>query len=147
MKRVLVVVFLAGALMFLGATCSTEKANENEESNGNEVIGGIGMSNPAASYCVDLGYISEDGSCVFGDGTSCNEWDFMRGICGQDKSYCSKEGGTLTTRTEDMDGWSSEYGVCQFDDGTVCAEQQFFSGECKAGECKEWKESDGGCVK
>jgi putative hemolysin len=53
--------------------------------------GGAQIANPAATYCVEKGYVSEirtapDGSqygvCIFPDGTECEEWALFRGECG-----------------------------------------------------------------
>lgn len=57
-----------------------------------------GMPNPAAVYCVALGYKYEIrtskngghyGVCIFPDKTECDEWDFYRGIKGQKWSYAA----------------------------------------------------------
>jgi putative hemolysin len=54
---------------------------------------GPGLANPASEYCEEQGgqlEISEDaegdqtGSCVFPDGSSCEEWAFYRGECEPD---------------------------------------------------------------
>jgi len=61
----------------------------------------IGMSNPAALYCVSLGYkykIVEDGKgdqygfCIFPDGSEGEEWAFYRGKSNQEWSYCKQHG-------------------------------------------------------
>jgi len=61
----------------------------------------IGMPNPAAVYCIALGYKYEIvinnkgnqcGICVFPDGTACLGRDFYRGKCGQEWSYCARCG-------------------------------------------------------
>jgi hypothetical protein len=63
--------------------------------------GGPSMPNPAAVYCVKLGYkfdvvTDEEGNqygvCIFPDGSECGEWDFYRGKCGQEWSYCNLHG-------------------------------------------------------
>lgn len=42
------------------------------------------MANPSSVYCADMGYTLDiNGTCIFPDGTSCPEWDFFRGECGQ----------------------------------------------------------------
>ena len=42
------------------------------------------MGNPASAYCADMGYTLDiyNGTCTFPDGTSCTEWGFFRGECG-----------------------------------------------------------------
>ena len=50
----------------------------------------VGMPNPAAVYCEDQGGESEirtnadgsqDGFCIFDDGSECEQWAFLRGEC------------------------------------------------------------------
>ena len=49
----------------------------------------VGMPNPASEYCVENGGTSktessqggERGICVFNDGSQCDEWEFMLGMC------------------------------------------------------------------
>src|SRR5271157_1690210 len=80
------------------------------------------LANPSTVYCDEMNreyggyqYImqtdassNEYGICVMPDGTKCDAWDFLNGKCGQDFSYCAKNGyGTTTV----LDG-SSEYGAC-----------------------------------
>ncbi|MCS7130397.1 MAG: DUF333 domain-containing protein [Archaeoglobaceae archaeon] len=51
----------------------------------------LGVSNPAAVYCLEMGYRykventpqGQVGICVFPDQTECDEWAFFRGECGQ----------------------------------------------------------------
>lgn len=64
------------------------------------------LANPASTYCVEQGYKNEiktaaDGSqfgvCVFSDGSSCDDWKFLRGECGPAKKAlpCKKAGENL----------------------------------------------------
>jgi len=74
----------------------------------------IGMANPAATYCSELGYNYEirgsKGYCVFPFG-ECSGWDFYEGECGVEHNYCSKNGyGTITKH--DGDVFSQDYAVC-----------------------------------
>jgi len=56
--------------------------------------------NPAVTYCQSLGYQwsmeeterGEIGVCKFPDGTSAEDWDFLKGKSGQEWSYCKKKG-------------------------------------------------------
>ena len=43
------------------------------------------IPNPASVYCEDMGYTLNlsNGTCIFQNGSSCPEWDFFRGDCGQ----------------------------------------------------------------
>lgn len=56
--------------------------------------------NPAARYCDQLGYsymVKDTTSgqvayCVFPDSTSCDDWAFFTGKCGQKYNYCTLKG-------------------------------------------------------
>lgn len=87
----------------------------------------IGMANPAAIYCTTLGYdirLEKDstgtyGVCVFPDGTDCDEWSFYDGSCGQEHSYCARQGFEIRTLNDGQDGFSPRYSVCTKEDGTI----------------------------
>ena len=120
-----------GALLVLGLvgcggddTKPATTASEDER-------GSVGVPPPAGEYCVKLGYTLTEKGCTFPDGTSCEEWAFYRGQCGNSKSYCSRQGGTISTKTEDKGGWTAVYGVCTLN-GKVCEEGLFF----KTGKCE-----------
>ena len=79
MKAKIIVLVLIGALVV--AACGG-KATETPQAN---------MPNPAAVFCEEQGYKveirtaadgSQQGFCVFPDGTECDEWAFFRGECG-----------------------------------------------------------------
>jgi len=67
-----------------------------------------GTRNPAVVYAEKMEIELEtrhniDGGaylvCLFPDGSECSEWDFFRGICGQQYSYCIKKGWLIRTDT------------------------------------------------
>src|SRR6185369_17433806 len=68
--------------------------------------GALGFPPTAADYCVKQGYTLDlDTSfCKFPDGTSCEEWSFWRGECGQPFSYCNKHGGQVSAKKTEEDG-------------------------------------------
>lgn len=105
------------------------------------------VSNPAAVYCKNLGYTLEGGGCIFPDNTNCEEWSFFRGKCGQKFSFCEQQGFEIENRTDNMGTWTAEYAVCIFDDDSECLEQDYSEGKCNRSECKNWKMSEGGCIK
>lgn len=92
-----------------------------------------GMSNPASVYCVQNGNKleirtaddgSQNGICIFSDGSTCDEWAYYRGECGPaENSGTEKQGsgGFMPpgTTEEIVDWWgvikSTEPGT-QFDD-------------------------------
>jgi C1A family cysteine protease len=81
----------------------------------------IGMANPAAVYCEELGYeykiitdneSGQRGVCVFPDNTSCDAWGFFTGKCGQNYSYCKIHGCEIETVSDGKSPYSPEYAVC-----------------------------------
>ena len=80
----------------------------------------LGMANPAATYCKELGYQyrtaqtnkGEQGICVFPDGGECEEWTFLAGKCGKERSYCAKQGLDLVTKNDGKNSLSREYAEC-----------------------------------
>jgi C1A family cysteine protease len=80
----------------------------------------LGMANPAAVYCRELGYDyriveteeGDQGLCGFPDGSECNEWMFLQGQCGQSHSYCAKHGYGSKIKTDGRNALSKVYSVC-----------------------------------
>ena len=76
----------------------------------------IGMANPAAVYCSELGFEYEivntldgqKGVCKFSDGSQCDGWDFLIGRCGQEFSYCLQNGYNLATFSDGNNPFSQE---------------------------------------
>ncbi len=124
-----------------GAVAAKDEPTKKEEDGGQATCTplpkasteAVGMVNPATKYCADLGYqYGEGGTCVFPDGTTCNEWDFFQGSCGGAFSFCAKQGGTVSSKTEDMGGWTGTYAVCTLQTGASCKEIDFAATcECK----------------
>ena len=83
----------------------------------------IGVANPAAVYCSELGYTYEIrnapegqiGVCIFPNRTECEEWGFYRGMCGKEFSYCALNGYDIKEIRGD-EGWF-EGAVCITPDG------------------------------
>ena len=80
-----------------------------------------GMPNPAVVYCSQLGYevevvTEEDGGqysvCSFPDGNYCDAWQFLQGTCGEEYSYCAKNGYALIVKTDGKNPFSRNYAVC-----------------------------------
>ena len=86
---------------------------------------GIGMMNPAALYCQNLGYIFElvegkrgqEGICRLPDGESCEAWSFLEGRCGTSYSYCALQGYQVKTIMNGNGSLSSNFAVCIGDEG------------------------------
>jgi len=93
---------------------------------------GIGMPNPAAVYCNELGgmfvlnytFVIKDqaggqrGVCILPDTTECSAWRFLEGSCGQSYSYCQLMGYNITTKTDGNNPFSPDYAVCTYPNGT-----------------------------
>ena len=60
------------------------------------------MTNPAATLCAQLNYKIHGESCVFPDGSSCDQWSFWRGTCGQKHHLCAHSQGQLTEKNNDI---------------------------------------------
>lgn len=94
---------------------------------GTPACGNPQIANPAAVYCVLLGYKlsteetpqGQAGVCVFKDGSNCDEWAFLRGTCGQEHSYCAQKGYGIKTVHDGQDAYSQEYAVCTDSSGKV----------------------------
>ena len=80
------------------------------------------MPNPSAVYCVRLGYkyktvLDDEGNqyglCIFPDGDACRAWDFYRGKCNQECSYCKQHGYELK-ELDRNEGWAK---------GAVCIDK------------------------
>ncbi len=108
-----VLVFSAGVLQAMPFT-KAEQASNSANSNDLPALTSVGIANPAAVYCQDLGYVYKnvEESCVFPDNTKCNAWDFLKGKCGKKYSYCNKMGFDIETLNDGKNAFSSEYAVC-----------------------------------
>lgn len=80
----------------------------------------IGMANPAAVYCKEMGYkyeIIEDksgqkGICMMPNGDKCTGKDFLTGSCGQKYNYCEKQGYDTIVKNDGQNNFTFEYAVC-----------------------------------
>ena len=123
---------LAAALGLMVCACSADQgAGKSSTTASEDERGSVGVPPPPAEYCTKLGYVLTNSQCKFPDGTGCEQWSFYRGECGQPHSYCSKQGGTIASKTEDKGRWTAVYGVCSLN-GKVCEESAFFrTGRCE----------------
>ncbi len=85
MKRILTFAILLIALI----ACTSPKV-QTPVPNATD-IPPVGMPNPASVYCIEKGNKlqihtapdgSQSGTCIFPDGSTCDEWAFYRGECG-----------------------------------------------------------------
>lgn len=80
----------------------------------------ISVSNPAASYCSLLEYQSgtqdtpqgQQSICTLPGGIVCDAWEFLRGKCGQEFSWCALNGFEIQTIVESDGTSTQEYAIC-----------------------------------
>jgi len=80
----------------------------------------VGEPNPVAIFCDEMGYeyksvkgeFGHRSVCVMPNGKECGGWEFMKGKCGQEFSYCAKQGYDMTTKNDGKNAYSFEYAVC-----------------------------------
>lgn len=97
---------------------------------------GSNLANPATTYCILMGYSTQtvetaqgqQGVCVFPDGSNCDEWAFLNGSCGQQYSYCAKQGYGIQTARSAGNSYSQESAVCTDSSGKVIGKVAELSG-------------------
>lgn len=120
------VVGVAGLFVACGDGDSSRGAAADEDERGS-----VGVPPPPGEYCTRLGFTIVGNQCQFPDATSCELWAFYRAECGQSHSYCQKQGGTVSTKTEDMGTWTAVYAVCDLN-GKRCNDATFMQkGKCE----------------
>lgn len=85
-----------------------------------------GVRNPAAAYCVDLGYeydikkspAGEYGVCVFPDGSEANEWKFFAGQEKREYNFCTRSGYGTKTVSDERCISTNKCALCILEDGT-----------------------------
>ena len=119
-REVIIVVVVLGMGVGLFGCSSPETAQCEAQSEVDLTGDGpkaAGMPNPSAVYCKRLGYqyttVADDegnksGYCSLPDGTVCGGWDFYRGKCGQEWSYCKLQGYDV----KDVARWEGWVGGC-----------------------------------
>jgi putative hemolysin len=125
-RRVLASAAAAGLVAACGGDPAPSRSAGSEDERG-----AIGVPPPPDEYCKNLGFVIVESACTFPDGTSCDQWAFYRGECGQERSYCNQQGGQISTKTEDMGTWTAVTGVCTLN-GKECDEARFMqTGVCE----------------
>ncbi len=88
MKRIVPIIIMLTAL----TACSIPPTQAAPELDGTD-LPQAGIPNPASVYCVQNGnkleiHTADDGSqsgtCIFPDGSTCDEWAYFRGECGME---------------------------------------------------------------
>jgi putative hemolysin len=120
----------AVAIVLAGVVVAVACGGGSSPSSSEDERGSIGVPSSAADYCQRLGFTNSDSQCRFPDGTSCEEWSFFRGQCGQAHSYCNQHGGSISSVTEDAGSFTEVHGVCSLN-GKQCDEGTFMgTGMC-----------------
>jgi hypothetical protein len=155
-NTILIIMGLCLVAGFLAAGCTQQAAPAQTPAVAPTTAAEIGMPNPSAVYCGQVGGTSkamknadgsEYGMCAFPNNTACEEWALYRGEgCNAGTAVAttapasvglanpaSVNCGTVGATSEIMnnpDG--SQYGMCKFPNGTTCEEWALFRGEgCK----------------
>lgn len=93
-RKTLVTLFILAGIV-LAASCNPARPSPTSQAN---------MPNPASVYCEQQGNKlemvtatdgSQNGLCIFPDGSSCDEWAYFRGECGP-----AEQGGSPSASTE-----------------------------------------------
>lgn len=91
------------------------------------------IADPSAVYCADAGYqYKQSGQidvCVLSENMECGSWDFFNGKCGQEYTFCEKNGGKIIITNKNCK-FSSECAACILQDGTECNEWDYFRRRC-----------------
>ena len=120
-------------ILSMSVACAVQGGQEDPGSTHDAVEELAGVANQASVYCARLGYVAEAETCSFPDGTSCEQWSFFRGECGQAHSSCNRQGGQVFATTEnDAEGFRVTYALCKLPSGASCKEQDFATtGRCE----------------
>ncbi len=111
---------LGGILLFSCSTTGGEPVEEPTSASPTISCEQVSIANPAGAYCSLLGYTPGTGetaagqmsTCTLPGGVVCDAWEFLTGKCGQDHSYCARQGYGIQTVSEGGDPYSQEYAVC-----------------------------------
>ena len=115
LKILLVATFVIATINVISACQSCDDVNNEYPS---EMVG---MKNPAAVYCTELGYDykviqteqGERGVCIIPEtGEEFDAWSFLEGKCGQEYSYCALNGYDIKTVSDGKNPFSCDYAVC-----------------------------------
>jgi len=97
---------------------------------------GRGIADPAAVYCERLGYRyviekvpgGQRGVCVF-NGEKCDTWEFLKGTCGLEHTFCAKHGGTIKIIQGRRCKYTQTCVLCKIGD-KECTEWEWVMGLC-----------------
>jgi putative hemolysin len=106
----------------VGSSCCVQNAGDGGTCTPLAPSGG--SANPAGVYCAALGYSASGGICTFPDASSCDQWAFFRGECGQQFSFCNLHGGVVSNLVVTTGGQTTSRAVCA-KNGKSCDDQTF----------------------
>lgn len=134
---------LALLIMAAGCSHSVDQSSNSEKSNFDINASTEAPKYPRVigadiKYCEGMGYVYdyrfEDGKyvgyCVLPDGSECESFDFISGLCHHEFTMCEIKGNTLKIAIEQYETYNISYAVCVFPDGSYCSEVDFFNREC-----------------
>ena len=116
------------ALLILGILILSIMKQENS--------GSVGIGNPSAVYCKKLGYRyvientpeGQRGICIF-DGEKCDAWEFLKGTCGLEYTFCAKHGGTTKIIRGKRCKFTYTCVLCRIGN-KECTEWEWVTGSC-----------------
>jgi putative hemolysin len=82
-------------------------------------------------YCAKLGYkySKEGNTCIFPDGSECDDSRFYAGLCAENYSYCNTHGGKVSLWKDPQQ--STALPVCTLPNGDKCFDHVFAeTGDC-----------------
>jgi len=80
----------------------------------------VGMGNPAAVYCQELGFeyqvvegeAGQHAVCQLPGEKTCDDWAFLQGECGQEYNYCAQQGLETVVKSDGKNSLSQVYAAC-----------------------------------
>ena len=127
--------YVQATSMAQGADDTTlEEGEETNNCNKAEEGTKIGVRNPAAVYCMEMGYEykiektnkGERGICVMPNKEECDAWAFYSGECGAEFSYCAKKGWLVASRGK-KDSFATNCTTCVLPDGSCKTASELFN--------------------
>ncbi|MBD3335250.1 MAG: DUF333 domain-containing protein, partial [Candidatus Eisenbacteria bacterium] len=118
-------ILIAVVTLWPFGVATAAEGSVGEEGSATEIFPVLDMPNPAARYCIALGYEYEvietengqQGVCILPNGERVDAWDFFRGKIGREYSYCAREGYDIATVRHDNGSYTSECAMCLDADG------------------------------
>ena len=125
----LITIIIVSFLIILGTNLIVKQESKENSSS-------VEIANPSAVYCEKLGYkyIIENtpegqrGICIF-NGGKCDAWEFLKGTCGLEHTFCAKHGGTTEIIRSERCKFTYTCILCRIDN-KECTEWEWVTGSC-----------------